>query len=148
MEIILLKDMASLGMADDVVKVKNGYARNFLIPQGIAVVANKSNLGSLEQRKKSKVSQENKKLAVYQGMAEKLNGQTIKVGAKAGTTGKIFGSVTSVQVGEAVQEFLGSPVDHRKITLETDVKELGSYNAKIALHPEVVFNLEFEVIED
>jgi large subunit ribosomal protein L9 len=104
MQVILLRDMDKLGDRFDVVAVKNGYGRNFLIPQRIAQIANKINLANLEENKKLEEAAELQRLGEYRAIASQLTSQTLKIGAKAGTSGKIFGSVTSVQIVAAIKD--------------------------------------------
>lgn len=145
MQVILLRDMDKLGDRFDVVAVKNGYGRNFLIPQRIAQIANKINLANLEENKKLEEAAELQRLGEYRAIASQLTSQTLKIGAKAGTSGKIFGSVTSVQIVAAIKDQLGLEILRKKIELPVEVKELGNYTAIINLHREVIVNVEFEV---
>ena len=145
MQVILLRDMDKLGDRFDVVAVKNGYGRNFLIPQRIAQIANKINLANLEENKKLEEAAELQRLGEYRAIASQLTSQTLKIGAKAGTSGKIFGSVTSVQIVAAIKDQLGLEILRKKIELPVEVKELGTYTAIINLHREVIVNVEFEV---
>lgn len=145
MQVILLRDMDKLGDRFDVVAVKNGYGRNFLIPQRIAQIANKINLANLEENKKLEEAAELQRLGEYRAIASQLTSQTLKIGAKAGTSGKIFGSVTSVQIVAAIKDQLGLEILRKKIELPVEVKELGTYTVIINLHREVIVNVEFEV---
>ncbi len=131
MEIILIQDVDNLGSAHEKVTVKNGYGRNFLIPQKMAVEANPSNLKQLAERMKQKEKKEAKLLAEVTKVIEVLKGSPLKVGAKTGTSGKIFGSVTSVQLARAIRDQKGYEIDRRRITILSEVKELGSYKAKV-----------------
>jgi len=148
MEVILLKDVDKLGYKHEMVSVKNGYGRNYLIPQGLALIANDTNKRRLEDLKRREASTEAKKLGVYQEMAAKLEGKSLKIGAKAGTSGKIFGSVTNVQIAAALKEQFDVDVERRKIDLPEEVKNLGSYTAVINFHPEVVTTMPIEVAAD
>ena len=148
MEIILLKDIDTLGERHEVVTVKPGYARNFLIPTKMALVANATNRAKLEKLRVEAAAHEADRIAEYKVLAAKLEGQVLKIGAKAGTTGKIFGSVTSVQIMQALKEQLGIEVIRKKIELVEDVKVLGSYTANIHFHPEVHGTAHFEVVEE
>jgi large subunit ribosomal protein L9 len=148
MQVILLKDMDKLGDRFDVVAVKNGYGRNFLIPRGIAQIANKINLANLEEVKKIEEEAELQRLGEYKALATQLSSQTLKIGAKAGSSGKIFGSVTAVQISAAIKDFHGLDILRKKIELPTEVKELGSYTALINLHKEVIAKVDFEVVAD
>jgi len=148
MEVILLKDVDKLGYKHEMVSVKNGYGRNYLIPQGLALIANDTNRRRLEDLKRREASTEAKKLGLYQKMAAKLEGKSLKIGAKAGTSGKIFGSVTNVQIAAALKEQFEVEVERRKIDLPEEVKNLGSYTAVINFHPEVVTTMAIEVAAD
>ncbi|MEY3576440.1 MAG: ribosomal protein [Bacteroidota bacterium] len=131
MQIILIQDVNNLGGANEVVTVKNGYARNFLIPQKMAVEASTSNLKQLEERLKQIRKKEEKMLAEINKVIAALQEGPVTIGAKTGTTGKIFGSVTTVQVAKAVREQKGYEIDRRRIQLLDEIKELGSYKAKV-----------------
>jgi large subunit ribosomal protein L9 len=131
MDIILIQDVNNLGGKNEVVKVKNGYARNFLIPQKFAVEASPSNLKQLEERLKVKRKKEDAMLAEIKSVIAKLAESPVKVGAKTGTSGKIFGSITTVMISKAIREQKGYDIDRRKIHLTDDIKELGSYKARI-----------------
>jgi len=131
MHIILIQDVNNLGGANEVVTVKNGYARNFLIPQKFAVEASTSNLKQLEERLKQIRKKEEKMLAEINKVIAALQEGSVTIGAKTGTTGKIFGSVTTVQVAKAVREQKGYEIDRRRIQLLDEIKELGSYKARV-----------------
>ncbi len=148
MQVILLKDIEKLGYKHDVVDVKPGYGRNFLIPQGFAKIANKSNMSELDAIKQQEAELEAANLAEYQEMATKMDGIVLKIAAKAGQSGKIFGSVTNVQIAAALKEQLDMDVERRKIQIDEDVKELGTYHAQINLHSEVQPKIAFEVVAD
>ncbi len=148
MEVILLKDVDKLGYVNDVVNVKNGYGRNYLIPQKKAVIANAANRVQLEKRLESERARREKMLGAYKEMEAKLNGAIIKIAAKTGTTDKIFGSVTNVQLAAAIKEQLDVEIERRDIKLNEDVKTLGSYTAVANLHPEVQAAINFEVYDD
>lgn len=148
MEIILLKNMDTLGYKHDIVTVKNGYGRNFLIPQGLGVIANGDNRKKLEQLVAEEDAKESARVGDYKEMAAKLDGQTLKIAVKAGTSGKIFGSVTSVQIAQALNEQLGIDVERRRIEMPEDIKEIGKYNATINFHKEVSGNIDFELVQD
>lgn len=148
MEIILLKNMERLGNANEIVTVKDGYGRNFLIPQKLAIIANKTNRATLDDRVRKQREAEDRRIEQFKAIAAKLDGQTLQIGAKAGTSGKIFGSVTNVQIAQAINEIIGEDIERRKITLLEEVKNLGSYVAKVQLHNDVEFNINFEVFAD
>ena len=146
MDIILIQDVDNLGGANEVVKVRNGYARNFLIPQKFAVEASPSNLKQLEERRKQIEKKEKKMLSAINEVIAKLKEGALKIGAKSGTSGKIFGSVTSLQLARAIREQKGYEIDRKKITLPDEVKELGAYKATIDFGNGHSTELEFEVI--
>lgn len=148
MEIILLKNVERLGKANEIVTVKDGFGRNYLIPQKMAIVANKRNRATIDERIRKQEAAEARLIEQYKATAAKLDGQVLKIGAKAGTSGKIFGSVTNVQIANAITELIGEEMDRRKITLLEEVKNLGDYVAKVQLHDEVEFNVNFEVYAD
>ena len=146
MEVILIQDVDNLGAANEVVKVRNGYARNFLIPQKIALEANPSNMKRLEERMKQVHKKEEKMLAELNLVIGKLKEGPLKVGAKTGTSGKIFGSVTPLQLSRAIREQKGYEIDRKKIHLADEVKELGSYKATIEFGNGNSTEIEFEVV--
>lgn len=148
MDIILLKNVNKLGLANTVVTVKPGYARNYLIPQGLAIEASVRNLNMLQQKIKQQQERAAKTLEDAKELAVKIAATTLRIAAKAGTSGKIFGSVTSVQVAQAVKEALGVEIDRRNIEIVEEVKMLGNYAAKAHIHPEVVATVSFEVYDD
>ncbi|GAA5219470.1 50S ribosomal protein L9 [Membranihabitans marinus] len=148
MEIILLKDVEKLGEKHEVVSVKPGYARNYLLPQGLALSANQSNLKTLEHLRQREEQKELEKLSDYQAIADSLEGKSLKIGAKAGAEGKIFGSVTNLQIAQALQDQLQVEVLRKKIELPEEVKTLGSYTAVIHFHKNVQGSIAFEVIQE
>lgn len=148
MEVILKQDVKNLGYKDDVVNVKPGYGRNFLIPKGIAEVATVSTKKMLTETVKQRAFKEQKLKTAAEKTAESLKGMVVRVGAKAGETGKIFGSVTSVQLADAIKK-LGYEVDRKNITMsEEGVKTLGSYTADVRLHKDVTATVNFEVVQE
>jgi large subunit ribosomal protein L9 len=131
MDIILIKDVNTLGSRNEVVKVKNGYARNFLIPQKYAIEASPSNLKQLEEKLKVQRKKEEAMLAEIKSVIARLSEAPIKLSVKTGTSGKIFGSITTVMVARGIREQYGYDIDRRKIHLPEELKEIGSYKAKI-----------------
>lgn len=148
MEIILIQDVDNLGAKNEVVKVKNGYARNYLLPRQLAVENSPSNRKQLEERLKQARKKEEKMLAEINNVIAKLNEAPLKLGAKTGTSGKIFGSVTSLQLSRAIREQRGYEIDRKKITIPEDVKELGTYKAGIDFGNGKTTEVEFEVISE
>jgi len=145
MEVILIQDVDNLGAAHEKVSVKNGYARNYLIPRKLAVEANPSNLKQLEERVKQLQKKEAKLMAEINKVIEVLKASPLKIGAKTGTSGKIFGSVTSVQLARAIRDQKGYEIDRRRIQIIDEVKELGTYKAKIDFGNGHETEVEFEV---
>ena len=146
MEIILIQDVDNLGAAHEKVNVKNGYARNFLIPQKKAIEASPSNLKQLDEKIKQQKKKEEKLLAEVNKVIEVLKESPLKVGAKTGTSGKIFGSVTSVQLARAIRDQKGYQIDRKRITITDEVKELGTYKANIDFGNGNSTEIEFEVV--
>ncbi|MCF8217798.1 MAG: 50S ribosomal protein L9 [Bacteroidales bacterium] len=146
MEVILKKDMSNLGYENDIVKVKNGYARNYLLPKGLAVVATESAKKVQQETLRQKAHKEEKLIKDAEDLAKALEEKKVKIGAKAGSTGKIFGSVNAMQIADAIKEQLGYEVDRKKISIDGDaVKNVGEYTAKLKLHKEVTVEINFEV---
>lgn len=149
MEIILKQDVPNLGFKDDILTVKDGYARNFLIPQGMAMLAVSSEKKKLAETLKQRAFKEDKVKKEAEKLADKMADIHVKIGAKAGTTGKIFGSVNSLQIAEAIKKQFDIDIDRKKILVDGDsVKEVGVYKAKVNLHKEVRFDIKFEVIAE
>lgn len=147
MKIILKQDIKNLGYKDDVVAVKNGYANNFLIPQGMAMVANTSNMKMLTENLKQAAFKQEKIRKDADGLAEKLKDTSVEIGAKVGANDKIFGSITSLQVSQALKA-KGFEVDRRKIVLDEDPKSIGSFTATVNLHREVSVQVGVEVVSE
>jgi large subunit ribosomal protein L9 len=131
MQVILIKDVDNLGGKDEIANVKNGYARNFLFPTKQAIGATSSNLKQLEERLKAKAKKEAAMLAEITKVISVLTSSPIKLTAKTGTSNKIFGTITSLQVTRAIREQKGYEIDRRRIALPEEIKELGSYKATI-----------------
>ena len=148
MQIILIQDVNNLGGANELVTVKNGYARNFLIPNKMAVEASPSNLKQLEERLKQIRKKEEKMMAEINKVIAALQQGAVKIGAKTGTTGKIFGSVTTVQIAKAVREQKGYEIDRRRIHLLDEIKELGSYKAKVDFGNGNETEIELEIVAE
>ncbi len=148
MNIILLQDVEKVGKKFELVEVKPGYARNFLIPKKMAIIANRENLAKLDEHKQKETAKESKLIEEYNVLKTKIEGANFKIGAKAGTSGKIFGSVTSVQVIQALQNTLGIEVDRKIVEMPEEVKDLGAYEAIIKFHPKVEATLKFEVVAE
>jgi large subunit ribosomal protein L9 len=148
MEVILKQDIKGLGFKDDKVKVANGYGRNFLLPKGMATLATESAKKMHAEILKQRAFKEDKLRKEATSNVEKLAGLSIKVGAKAGENGKIFGSVTTIQLADALNK-AGYTVERKNIEItEEAIKQLGSYTAKVRLYKEIMANITFEVIAD
>ncbi len=146
MEVILIQDVDNLGGKNELVKVRNGYARNYLIPQKFAVEASPTNLKQLAEKVKVQTKKESAMLAQINSVISVLKESPIKLGAKTGTSGKIFGSVTSLQIARAIRDQKGYEIDRKRITIVDDVKELGTYKASIDFGGNNVTEIEFEVV--
>ncbi len=148
MEIILIQDVDRIGSKDDLVKVKDGFARNFLIPQKKAIVATTTAKKILAENTKQRAHKEAKHKNEALAIAEKLANKKISIGAKTSSLGKIFGSVNTIQIAEAINK-KGFEIDRKQILLQEDhIKEVGTYTAKIKLHKEVIIEVEFEVVAE
>jgi large subunit ribosomal protein L9 len=146
MDIILKQDVPNLGYKDDIVTVKNGYALNYLIPNGFAVSATGSALKNHNEILRQRAHKEEKIKEEAQVLAEKLKDVTLSIGAKTSTKGKIFGSVNAIQIAEALQE-KGFEIDRKNITFKEDlIKEVGTFHARIRLHKEVHVEIPFEIV--
>lgn len=149
MEVILKRDIPSLGYATDIVKVRDGYARNYLIPQGIAILATEANRKMNAETLKQKAFKEDKIRNEAEAMVKLLENITVKIGAKVASTGKIFGSVNALQIAEALKTQFNYDVDRKKIHVDGDsVKEVGEYKAKVMLHKGVSVMVNFEVFAE
>ena len=148
MEIILLQNIIKVGDKHEIVTVKNGYGRNYLIPQGMAIIANAANRKRLEDLKKEEDAKEAEKVGFYQELADKIGDTVLKIGAKAGTSGKIFGSINTIQIAAALKDQLDVEIERRKITIHEEIKELGEYDVLLAFHPEVQKTIKIAVAQD
>ncbi|HEY0669629.1 MAG TPA: 50S ribosomal protein L9 [Sphingobacteriaceae bacterium] len=147
MEIILKQDIKNLGEKDDIVSVKPGYGRNYLIPQGFASLATESAKKVLAENLKQAQFKQDKIKKDAEAIAHRLEGVKLTIGAKAGESGKIFGSVNTIQVADALKKE-GFEVDRRRITFETEPKFVGEYVANLNLHKEVKVKVPFEVVAE
>lgn len=148
MEVILKQDIKGLGYKNDLVTVRNGYGRNYLIPQGMAVLATDSAKKMHTETLKQTAFKEEKFRKEASANAEKLATVTVKVGAKAGESGKIFGSVTNIQIAEALQK-AGYNIERKNIEIVGDsIKQLGNYTAKVRLYKDIAANVSFEVVAE
>jgi len=148
MQVILIQDVNNLGGVNELVTVKNGYGRNYLIPSKMAIEASPSNMKMMEEKKKQQAKKEAKLLAEINSVIAVLKDGALKIGAKSGTSGKIFGSVTSVQIARAIKEQKGYEIDRRRISILDEVKELGTFKAHIDFGNGNETEVEFEVIAE
>ena len=148
MQVILIQDVNNLGSANELVAVKNGYGRNYLIPQKYAIEASPSNIKQLEEKMKQLAKKEAKLLAEINSVIRVLQDGTLKIGAKTGTSGKIFGSVTTVKIARAIREQKGYEIDRRRIHIIDEIKELGTYKAKVDFGNGNETEVELEVVAE
>ncbi len=148
MDIILLTDIDNVGDKHEIVTVKPGYGRNYLIPRGLAIVANAQNKKKLDEIVSKEEAERAARLSEFQEIASKLKGVTLTIPAKSGTSGKIFGSVTNLQIANRLKEEQGIEVERKRIALPDEVKVLGTYTAVLNLHPEVECKVDFEVVKE
>lgn len=147
MKIILKEDISNLGYKDDVVEVKSGYGRNYLIPTGKAVIATPSALKVLAENQRQRAHKLAKIKADAEALAASLEGVKLTIGAKTSSTGTIFGSVNAIQIAEALEK-LGFNIDRKTIVVKETIKEVGEYNAQLKLHKEVTVEVPFEVVSE
>lgn len=148
MIVILKKDVKGTGKAGEVIKVSPGYARNMLIPRGLAVEATEGNVRNLEKQKQIQKENEAKEKAKAEELASKLSKENIVIKTKAGEGGRLFGSITNKDISEAIEKQLGIKIDRRKIVLENPIKELGVVNVEAKLYTEVTGKFAVEVKEE
>ena len=148
MEIILLQDVRKLGQKDDLVHVKDGYGRNYLIPKGFAIAASPSAKKMHAENLKQRAHKEEKVKTEAEGLAAKMADLKLVIGAKTSSSGKIFGSVNTIQIAEALRE-KGFEIDRKNISLPEDqIKEIGKYKAIIKLHRDVKVDVDFEIVAE
>jgi large subunit ribosomal protein L9 len=146
MEVILKQDIEKLGYKDDLVQVKDGYGRNYLIPQGFAILATESAKKVHAETVRQRAQKVEKERASARKLADKLKGMTVKVGAKVGESGKIFGSVNNIQLAEEIAK-LGIDLDRKSIKMKGDaIKNVGTYEAEVVFHRDVIETISFEVV--
>ena len=149
MEIILTQDVKNLGYKNDIVNVKPGYARNYLIPQGMAILATESARKVLAENMRQQAYKQEKIKKEAQELATVLEGLSLRIPAKAASTGKIYGSVNNVQIANAIKEAKGIEIDRKQILVDDDtIKEVGNYKAKVRLHKDVTVEISFEVFAE
>ncbi|MDE2807773.1 MAG: 50S ribosomal protein L9 [Gemmatimonadota bacterium] len=147
MKVILLKDIETLGSAGEVVEVKNGYGRNFLIPRNEALIASAANMAQFESRRKQQETLAERDRRAAEALAKKLEAESITAQVKVGEEGRLFGSVTAQNIAELLDE-KGYEVDRRAIHLEDPIRELGVYNVEVRLHPEVAAAVKLWVVKE
>jgi large subunit ribosomal protein L9 len=148
MEVILKQDVKNLGNKDEIVKVKNGYGRNYLIPKGMAILATESNVKVLNENLRQRAHKEEKLRTEAEKIAAKLTELSIKIGAKVGESGRIYGSVNSIQLSDSLRK-LGFEIDRRNIQFdEESIKTLGTYKAHVKLYKDIKTDIEFEVVAE
>ncbi len=148
MEIILKQDIDNLGYKDDIVNVKPGYARNFLIPQGFALLASETARKVHAENLKQKAHKAGKLIEEARKTAEKLGNTVFKIGAKAGESGKIFGSVNTIQLADVLEQS-GFTIDRKRITIKNEpIKEVGTYQAEVAIYKDITQTITFEVVSE
>lgn len=148
MQVILKQDVKGSGKKGELVKVSDGYARNFLLPKGLAVEANAQALGEMKAKQAAAAHKAAVEQQAAEELAAKIKGQTVKLTAKAGANGKLFGSVTSKEISEAIERAFGASIDKRKIVLDSDIKAFGSYTVQVKLHPGVTADVYVVVGEN
>ncbi len=148
MDVILKQDLPNLGHIDDVVTVKDGYGRNYLIPQGMAILATPSARKMHAENQKQRAHKEEKIREEAAALQAKMEGTKLTIGAKTSSTGKIFGSVNTIQIAESLNK-LGFEVDRKQISIKEDIiKEVGVYTATVKLHKDVKVDIEFEIVSE
>lgn len=146
MEVILQKDVKKLGNEGDVVKVSDGYARNYLIPKGLAVEATSGKIKQLKQKEKARKKKEMEKIAEAEKMAQKMESEKFVLSVKAGENGRLFGSITTKDIAEAVKK-AGYEIDKRKIDLDENIKTLGTHKVSVKIYKDVSATLKIQVVE-
>ena len=147
MQIVLLEDVKALGKKGDVVKVSDGYARNFILPKKLGVEATAKNLNDLKLQKANEQKLAREALEAAQAFAKELEGKTVKIGVKTGEGGRVFGSVSSKEIAEEIKKQLGYEVDKKKLQIENPIKALGVTNVTVKLHPKVTAEIKVHVVE-
>ena len=147
MDVILKENIQGLGYKNDTVSVKPGYGRNYLIPQGLAIIANKANSSMIKENIRQAAHKAEKIKNDAQEIADKIGDIVLELGAKVGESGKIFGAITTLQISDALKE-KGFEVDRKQITFPQDVKEVGDYVAILDLHKEVKKEVNFKVVSE
>ena len=147
MKVVLKQDVSAVGKKDGVYEVSDGYARNFLFPRKLAVPADAAAMSEVKAKQEASAHHKAEELAAAKALAERLEGSTVTIHAKAGQGGRLFGSVTAKDVAQAITKTLGQTVDKRKVVLEHEVKAFGTYQAEIKLYPQVSAKIKVTVAE-
>ncbi|MBO4696480.1 MAG: 50S ribosomal protein L9 [Lachnospiraceae bacterium] len=145
MEVILLQDVKSLGKKGEVVKVSDGYARNFILPKKLGLEANAKNLNDLKLQKAAQAKLEKEQLEAAQALGAKIEGSSVLVRIKTGENGRVFGSVSVKEIAEAMKEQLGLDIDKKKISIANPIRNEGTFSAAVKLHPQVTSELTVKV---
>ncbi len=146
MKVVLRDDVEKLGLKGDIVDVADGYARNFLVPRGLAIRAESGVVRQAEAMRRNRSAREQRDREAAQALADRLGGRTLSIAARAGEGGKLFGSITAADIVAAVQEQLGVEIDRRRLTLDEPLKELGAVELPVRLHSDVVATLTVDVV--
>ena len=147
MKVILKQDVKSIGKKDEICEVSDGYARNFLFPRGLAAQADAAALNVAKTKNEAKAHHAAEALAAAQELAKRIEGKTVTLKAKGGASGRLFGKVTAKDVAEAMTTLVGEPVDKRKVEIDRDIKDFGTFNAVVKLHPGVTAEFKVKVEE-
>ena len=145
MDIILIQDVKSLGKKGEIVKVSDGYARNFILPKKLGLEANAKNLNDLKLQKAAQAKLEKEQLEAAQELGKKIDGSNVTIHIKTGENGRVFGSVSVREIAEAMQEQLGLTIDKKKISLANPIRNEGTFTASVKLHPQVTSELTVKV---
>lgn len=141
MKVVLLQDIAGTGKKDDIINVSDGYARNYLFPRKLAAEATAQNLNDIKNRERAKEHRIAEEKKAAQELAKKLEGATVKLYAKAGSNGKLFGSVTAKEAAEAISAYTGTPIDKKKVSIQGDIKTFGTYECEVKLYAGIAAKL-------
>ncbi len=147
MKVLLKQDVKAIGKKDEIHEVADGYARNYLMPRGLAVSADAAAISMVKSKQEAKSHHEQEALDAAKAISDKINGKTINISAKAGQGGRLFGAVTSKEIAEHVSGLCGTNIDKRKVVLNSDIKNFGVYNVDIKIYPGVVAKINVNVSE-
>lgn len=148
MKVILKQDVKGLGKKEDMIEVKDGYARNFLLPRGLAVEANASNINDMKSKKESERQKRERELAHARELAEKLKKITVVIKSKAGENGKLFGSITNKDIADKLKSDFNIDIDKKKFVLADTIKTLGETQVEVKLYPEVSGTLTVKIVQE